>query len=64
MLKALKGLAGGRETSGALSGKQVVVGSRTVKVDKVLGEGGFATIYRCTDVDTGDVLAIKHFVLT
>jgi hypothetical protein len=63
MLKALKNLAQGRD-SGALTGKTVTVGHRVVKLEKLLGEGGFATIYRCSDVDTGEVFALKHFVLT
>jgi AP2-associated kinase len=63
MLKRLQNLAK-REASGALSGKQLSVGDRSVKVDRLLGEGGFATIYRCTDVETGDVYALKHFLLT
>lgn len=67
MLKGLQALAkkglASRE-SGVLSGKQVSVGQRVVRVDKVLGEGGFATIYRCTDVDTAETFALKHFLLT
>ena len=63
MLKRLQNLTK-REASGALSGKQLSVGDRSVKVDRLLGEGGFATIYRCTDVETGDVYALKHFLLT
>lgn len=27
-------------------------------------QGGFATIYRCVDVDTGVTYALKHFILT
>jgi hypothetical protein len=68
MLKGLQALAKkgltGREGAGVLSGKQVSVGQRVVRVDKVLGEGGFATIYGCTDVDTGEAFALKHFLLT
>lgn len=63
MLKHLKNLAK-REPTGSLSGKQLSVADRSVKVDKLLGEGGFATIYRCTDVETGAVYALKHFLLT
>lgn len=62
MLKRLQNLAK-REASGALSGKQLEVGRRTVKVDRLLGEGGFATIYHCTDLATGQTFALKHFVL-
>lgn len=62
MLKRLQNLAK-REASGALSGKQLVVGQRTVRVDRLLGEGGFATIYHCTDLATGQPYALKHFIL-
>ena len=63
MLKRLQNLTK-REGSGSLSGKQIIVGNRSLKVDRLVGEGGFATIFRCTDVDTGDVYALKHFLLT
>ena len=26
--------------------------------------GGFATIYRCTDAESGETFALKHFILT
>ncbi len=29
-----------------------------------LCSGGFATIYRCTDVESGETFALKHFILT
>ena len=112
MLKNIKqALAKGREPTGPLSGKQLAVGERVVKVDRLLGEGasfgrlgagcpsagvrsarthtlqaavacrrrhvdralpcsaapsagGFATIYRCTDVESGDTYALKYFMLT
>lgn len=59
-------LAAKREAgkAGPLSGKQLSVGSRVVKVDRLLGEGGFATIYRCTDAESGETFALKHFILT
>ncbi|PRW33784.1 putative serine threonine- kinase [Chlorella sorokiniana] len=59
-------LAAKREAgkAGPFSGKQLSVGSRVVKVDRLLGEGGFATIYRCTDVESGETFALKHFILT
>lgn len=63
MLKRLQKLAQ-REPTGSLSGKQLSVGERVVKVDRLLGEGGFATIYHCTDVETGAAYALKHFLLT
>lgn len=63
MFKRLQNLAK-RESSGALSGKQLAVGAKVVRVDRLLGEGGFATIYRCTDVETGAVYALKHYILT
>ncbi len=38
MFKSLKALAKARESTGALSGRQITVGSRTVKVERLLGE--------------------------
>ena len=62
MFKALKHLA--RRDGGTLTGKTVMVNQRHLKVEQVVGEGGFATIYRCTDCDTGKAFALKLFLLT
>lgn len=64
LLKQVKaGLAKKREAQGALSGSTLRVGAFTVKVDNVIGEGGFATIYLVTDCTTGARFALKHFRL-
>jgi hypothetical protein len=49
--------------SGPLTGKTVKVQSYSVKIENVLGEGGFATIYRCSDNTTKASFALKHFRL-
>ncbi|KAG2440961.1 hypothetical protein HXX76_003814 [Chlamydomonas incerta] len=62
----MKKLFGGnkkKEKEGTLVGKVVMVGPFSVRVEAVVGEGGFATIYRCTDVKTGLAYALKHMRL-
>ncbi|KAG2450491.1 hypothetical protein HYH02_004992 [Chlamydomonas schloesseri] len=62
----MKKLFGGnkkKEKEGTLVGKVVVVGPFSVRVEAVVGEGGFATIYRCTDIKTGLAYALKHMRL-
>ena len=63
MLKHLKNLAK-REPPGSLTGKHLSIADHTVKVDRVVGSGGFATIYHCTGLQTGTPYALKHFLLT
>jgi serine/threonine protein kinase len=53
-----------REASGPLTGKILPIGDRTLKVEAVLGEGGFATIYRAADVVDQETFALKHFMLS
>ena len=53
-----------REPSGPLTGKILPLGDRTLKVEAVLGEGGFATIYRAVDAVTQETFALKHFMLS
>lgn len=43
-----------------LVGKTIRVGSYSVRVDALLAEGGFATVYRVQDVTTQKMLALKH----
>jgi hypothetical protein len=59
----LKKLQGSKAGSGPLTGKTLKVQSYSVKVENVLGEGGFATIYRCSDNTTKAAFALKHFRL-
>lgn len=59
----VKDLTKGKAGSGPLTGKTVKVQSYLVKVENVLGEGGFATIYRCSDNTTKAAFALKHFRL-
>jgi hypothetical protein len=63
MLSAFKNLAKRKDGSGPLTGRTVKVQSYLVKVEAVLGEGGFATIYRCNDNTTKATFALKHFRL-
>ena len=53
-----------REASGPLTGKILPISNRTLKVEAVLGEGGFATIYRAVDAVTQETFALKHFMLS
>jgi serine/threonine protein kinase len=53
-----------REVSGPLTGKIIPMGNRTLKIEAVLGEGGFATIYRAVDAITQEIFALKHFMLS
>lgn len=34
---------------------------RTYRIDRVLGEGGFAIIYQCTDITNGTSVAVKEY---
>jgi AP2-associated kinase len=43
-------------------GKQVVVGALRVRVEAVLGRGGWSTIYRAAG-DDGRLYALKHLAL-
>lgn len=63
-LSLLKNLAKRKDgATGPLTGRTLKVQSYQVKVESVLGEGGFATIYRCNDITTKAALALKHFRL-
>ena len=59
----LKSLKPSKASSGPLTGKTIKVQAYNVKVENVLGEGGFATIYRCSDNTTKATFALKHFRL-
>lgn len=65
-MNLLKSLTGPkkREASGVLSGRTFTFGEYTIKAEGVLGEGGFATIYRAVDVNTQAIYALKHFMLS
>jgi len=65
-MNLLRGLAGPkrREVSGTLTGRIINLGTYNVKVESVIGEGGFATIYRAVDVPTQRPFALKHFMLS
>lgn len=63
-LKDLKGFGQKAEAKGGiLIGKTLKVGPYTVKPEAVLGEGGFATIYKARDINSGTVYALKHMHL-
>ena len=64
LLKSLGGAGKKREASGPLTGRTLPLGEHTVKVEAVIGEGGFATIYRTVDINTQATFALKHFMLS
>lgn len=66
LAKAVEKVGGGGSSSSSsaashpLLNKVVQVGQFHVRVESVLGEGGFATIYRAKDINTGTLFALKH----
>ena len=63
-LKDLKGFGQKAEAkSGVLVGKTLKVGPYTIRPEAVLGEGGFATIYKARDSNSGTLYALKHMHL-
>ena len=54
---------GKREGSGPLVGKTVQVGQFAVRVETLLGQGGYAEIYQVKEVNTGQLFALKHLRL-
>jgi AP2-associated kinase len=60
----MKNLFRAKKGQGALTGRTVTLDpTLSVKVDALVGEGGFASIYRVTDVNTRATFALKHFRL-
>ena len=55
---------GGKSGSGPLVNKTVQVGQFQVRVEALLGQGGFAEIYRVREVNTGQLYALKHLRLS
>ncbi len=56
----------GKDKENPLVGKLVMVGQHSVRVEAVLGEGGFSTVYRTTSPKEGSVgqpFALKHIRL-
>lgn len=49
-----------KDPSGTLVGKSIKVGIYTVRLESIIGEGGYACIYKARDINTGDVFALKH----
>lgn len=52
-----------RKDGPGLVGKTMKVGSYMVRVEALLGEGGFASIYRARDGNTNKAYAMKHMRL-
>lgn len=52
-----------RKESSGLVGKMVKVGSYMVRIEALLGEGGFASIYKARDGNSNKVYALKHMRL-
>ncbi|GFH11230.1 protein kinase domain-containing protein, partial [Haematococcus lacustris] len=47
----------------SLVGKQVQIQGYVVRCEAAIGEGGYASIYRCRDERTGNIYALKHIRL-
>ena len=62
MKSFFKNVVARKEPSG-LVGKMVKVGSYMVRIEALLGEGGFASIYKARDGNTNRVYALKHMRL-
>lgn len=62
-LKDLKGFGQKPEAKGILIGKTLKVGPYTIRPETMIGEGGFATIYKVRDSTSGAVYALKHMHL-
>lgn len=62
-LKDLKGFGQKPEAKGQLIGKTLKVGPYTIRPENMVGEGGFATIYKVRDSTSGTVYALKHMHL-
>ena len=62
-LKDLKGFGQKAEPKAMLIGKIIKVGPYTIKPEAVLGQGGFATIYKVRDTTSNAVYALKHMHL-
>ncbi|EFJ43797.1 hypothetical protein VOLCADRAFT_95933 [Volvox carteri f. nagariensis] len=62
-MKKLFDKVGKKRESNSLVGKVVLVGQFSVKVEAVIGEGGFATIYKCVNMKSGHIFALKHMRL-
>lgn len=60
-MKILDKLQRRREGTSTLVGKFVQVASFHLRVDSVIGEGGFATIYQASETRSGQPFALKHF---
>jgi AP2-associated kinase len=63
MKKIFGGKASKSDGNGALVGKTVQVGQFHVKVETLLGQGGYAEIYQVKEVNTGQTYALKHLKL-
>lgn len=50
-----------RDSGGELCGRILNVESFQVRVESLVGEGGFASIYRVIDLSRRSNLALKHF---
>ena len=52
-----------RKENSGLVGRMVKVGSYMVRIESLLGEGGFASIYKARDNNTNKAYALKHMRL-
>ncbi len=64
MKKLFGGLKGrDKEDAGPLVGKTVQIGQFNVRVETLLGRGGYSDVYLAADVATGQQFALKHMRL-
>ncbi len=62
-MNLLKNFGRRKEPAGSLVGKIIKVGPYSVRVEALIGEGGFASIYSVRDNSTRTLFALKHFRL-
>lgn len=59
-MNILRSIGKKKEGSGDLAGRVLVIDGHSVKVETLVGEGGFASIYRVADLSTKAAMALKH----
>jgi hypothetical protein len=59
MKRLLDKLGAKQENTTSLVGKSVAISNYVVRCEELIGEGGYASIYRATDQRTGSTFALK-----
>lgn len=60
-MNLLKTFAKKKSNSGVLTGKLLNVDAFQLKVEALIGEGGYASIYRVVELRSRETFALKHF---